>query len=55
MKFFKIFLAILSIVCNSELYSQDIDYINNRLSAVSTNDKVFYNIDGVNFTSQILY
>ncbi len=55
MKFFKIFLAILFIVCNSELYSQDIDYINNRLSAVSTNDKVFYNIDGVNFTSQILY
>lgn len=55
MNYFRIFFAITGMICCCRLHSQEIDYINKRLSAVSNNGKVFYNIDGIDFTSETLY
>lgn len=36
-------------------FSQEIDTINSRLQAMRNNDITFYNIDGYNITSQVIY
>lgn len=55
MKSFSILVSILYFVCHGQLCAQEIDYIDQRLSALSNNGRTFYNIDGVNFTSEVLY
>ena len=48
--FVLIFLTV-SFLC----FSQEVDFINSRLQALNNNGKIYYNIDGYNFTSQTLY